>query len=99
MRYPVTKQRIEVLGGIWMPYGAPCAQYHDLSPYDLAHIEDPKDRDSVERWVHMNFGDFSSIKDFRADFHIDNEHIVHDWKDPDSEFTYVDCIFPAEDSE
>lgn len=51
----------------------------DLSAYDPENIGDPRDCEEVEAWIHRNMGDFSSIIDFRADFHLDDEHVVHDW--------------------
>jgi hypothetical protein len=98
MRYTVTKQRVQVLGGIWWPMGQLCAQERDLSPYDLANIGDVRDRDAVASWIALNSGDFSSIVDFRADFHVGDEHIVHEWSRGDeSECDWSDCMCPAED--
>jgi len=96
MRYTVTRQRIEVIGKIWMP-AATCAMMRDLTSYEMDQIEDPRDRDSVLERIYMLFGDFQSITDFQADFHIGDEHIEHPWSDPESEFTFSDCMFPQED--
>jgi len=96
MRYTVTKQRIDVIGKIWMP-AAMCAQSLDLSSYDMENLGDPKDRASVERWLDTHTGDFQSIADFRADFHVGDTHIVHDWKDEESECIFSDCMYPSEE--
>jgi hypothetical protein len=92
MRYTVTKQRIDVLGYIWMPR-ALCAQSQDLSASDLENIGNVRDRAAVERWVDTHCGDFSSIQDFRADFHVGDEHIVHEWANGEaSEVAFADCV-------
>lgn len=70
MRYTVTKQVIEVLGNIWMP-GVEAAQRLELSAYDMANLGNPRNRDDVERWLYTHAGDFQSITDFRADFHVE----------------------------
>ncbi len=98
MRYTVTKQRIQVIGYIWQPGVGMCAAQRDLSDYDMGNIEDLEDRDAVECWVSLNFEDFQSIEDFRADFDIAGKSIVHEWaKGEDSEFAFNDCMYPAED--
>ena len=96
MRYTITKQRVEVIGTIWMP-STTCAQSQDLSAYDLENIEDVRDREAVARWIDTHFGDFQHIKDFRADFHVGDEHVVHEWKDEESELTFNDCMYPSEE--
>lgn len=97
MRYTVTKQRVQVVGYIWMPSHVLCAMQRDLTAYDLENIGDVKDRDSVESWISLNFGDFSSIQDFRADFHVGNAHVVHEWAKGESELAFQDAMFPAEE--
>lgn len=96
MRYTVTKQRIQIVGRLWM--GGTAAMDKDLSAYDLGNIEDPTDRESVADWLATHSGDFQEVIDFRADFDIGDNHIVHEWeKGEDSEMTYGDCMFPSED--
>lgn len=95
MRYTVTKQRLNILGKIWD--GSVAAQVRDLSTYDLNNIGNPRDRDQVEHWICLNCGDFSEIIDFAADFHLGDEHVIHEWADPDNEFLFSDCISPEED--
>ena len=94
MRYTVTQQRINVLGKLWMPNTTAATQLN-LSQYDLDNIENPRDRDSVEQWLTSHSGDFSQVLDFSADFHIGDEHIVHEWaKGADSEYRFLDCMYP-----
>jgi hypothetical protein len=98
MRYTVTKQRLDVLGRLWMP-NAIAATSLNLSSYDLENIEDPQDRESVEQWLMTHSGGFSQVLDFRADFHIGDEHIVHEWsKGEDSEMAFNDCMYPVEEN-
>src|SRR5438128_7390123 len=97
MRYTVTKQRVQVIGTIWMPTSATYAQSLDLSAYELENIGDVQDRDAVARWIDTHFGDFQYIKDFRADFHVGDEHVVHEWQDEESELACNDCMFASED--
>jgi hypothetical protein len=64
----------------------------------MGNIEDPKDRDAVEHWVMLNFGDFQSIEDFHADFTIDGKDIIHEWaKGEESELAYMAAMYPSED--
>ena len=107
IRYTVTKQRIKVLGRIWWPYGAVAAIQRELSTYDLENLTsgqrgqlatgDPRDRDDVEAWVHTHCGDFSQVIDFRADFHLGDEQVVHDWSREESECEFTDCMYPMEE--
>lgn len=98
MRYTITKQRIQIIGHIWWPSGAVCAQELDLSGYDLANIPDPRNRDDVSQWIDRNSGDFSNVVDFRADFHIGDGNVVHEWaKGEDSEMAFCDAMYPVED--
>ena len=92
MRYTITKQRIQVIGTIWMP-STTAAQVYDLSAYDLENLGDPTDRAAVARWLDMHAGDFQRVTDFRADFHLGDTHVVHDWRDDASELTFNDCMF------
>jgi hypothetical protein len=96
MRYTVTRQVIQVIGAIWQ-HGFTCAQERNLSDYEMASIENPRDRYSVASWIDTHFGDFQHIQDFRADFHLGNENVVHEWKSEESECTFNDRMYPAED--
>lgn len=95
MRYTITRQRIAVIGSIWQP-GVTAAQVHDLTAFDLENIGDVRDRDAVARWIDAHCGDFQNIKDFRADFHIGDENVIHEWSREDSEPIYNDCMYPGE---
>jgi hypothetical protein len=92
MRYTVTKQAIQILGRLWMP-GVEAATDKTLDEYDMGNIEDVRDRDSVLNWLGANSGDFSAIIDFRADFHVGDEHIVHEWADEENEFKFSSYMF------
>lgn len=93
MRYTVTRQMVWVIGYIWQPGVGICAQDRALSSYDLENIGNPESRGDVEQWITTHFGDFQSIEDFRADFHIGDRHIVHEWeKGEESECAYSDCM-------
>lgn len=88
MKLTIERNWIEVIGTIWMP-AATCAQRIDLTRYDIENIGEPT-RDNVELWLTMHSGDFQHVQDFRA---IVGETVI-DWNNPDSEFTYNDCMFP-----
>ncbi len=96
MRFTITKQRIQVIGTIWMP-SATCAQVRDLTAFEVEQLGDVRNRAAVSQWIDMHFGDFQSITDFRADFHVGDENVVHEWQNEGSELTYSDCMFPAEE--
>ena len=95
MRYTITRQRLAVVGSIWQP-GVTAAQVHDLTPLDLEHIGNLKDREAVARWIDTHCGDFSAVRDFRADFHIGDEHVIHEWENDESELIFNDCMYPEE---
>ena len=96
MRYVVTKQLVQYVGRIWMP-AVVCAQEKDLTAHDMSNLGDPRNRDDVERWLLLHSGDFQSIDDFRADFEVDGENVVHEWKHEESEWTFSDCMYPSDD--
>jgi hypothetical protein len=101
-RYIVRKSYIDVIGGIWWPMGATCAMHKDLSNYDVENIraygEGVIDRDSVEHWLMLNSGDFSSVQDFRASIEDGDQTIDLDWAEgEESDCTFSDCMWPAED--
>lgn len=95
MRYTVTKQVIDIVGRMWA--GSTAATRLTLSDYDMSNLGDPYSRKDVENWVALNSGDFSSITDFRADFHVGDENIVHEWSEEENEIAFADCMFPSED--
>jgi len=91
MKFTVERNWIEVIGPIWMP-PVTCAKRIDLDAYDIENIGEPT-RDNVEQWLCTHAGDFQYVADFRA---IVGETEIP-WKDEESEFTYHDCMYPAED--
>jgi len=90
VRYTVTEQRVDVLGELWM--GGQAATTIRLSPYDLENLGDAADRDAVESWLAKHSGDFASVTDFRADFHLGDTHVVHEWEKEDSEGDFGACM-------
>lgn len=103
MRYTVNKSVIDVLGEIWMPYGAKCAMRKDLSDYDLRNIRGRGNgritRRACEEWLALNSGDFSRVIDFRVDISEPGKKtIVYDWeRGEESECDFSDCMYPSED--
>lgn len=93
MRYTVTSQLVQFIGFIWQGGVGPCAQAKKLTAQDLESIGDVRNREAVADWIYSHSGDFQNIEDFRADFHIGNEHIVHEWKEEDSEAAYNACMY------
>ena len=97
MRISYTKNIIQVIGKIWMPQIMAAMEY-TLTDSDLRRYGIDKEnctREQIEEnWLYTNTGDFSSIEDFRIDF--GSNHVI-EWKKPDSELTYNDCMFPSDD--
>ena len=94
MRVTYTLNRIEVLGHIWQPGIGPCATSRDLSAYDVENAKDEDGRltrESVQRWIDLNMGDFSEVIDFSADFG-DNE-FVSDWEDQEHGYEFVSAMY------
>jgi hypothetical protein len=65
---------------------------YKLTAHDLESIGELT-RENAEQWLMTHSGDFQSIKDFRVDI----GEFESDWSDPESEPTYNDCMFPADD--
>lgn len=85
---------INVLGKIWMPR-VTAAQYISLRQYDIDNMQDEDGnitRDSIEDWLCIHAGDFSSIIDFHADIETDKGNILIDWANEDSDMIYGDCM-------
>lgn len=93
-RYTVEHNYVDVVGGIWMPYGAKCAMRYDLTRHDVESIG-PFTCENVAEWLTTHSGDFSSLDDFRATV----GDVWIEWEDPDSEYVFNDCMYPelAED--
>jgi len=99
MRYVVRKSIVEVVGEIWMPYGTVCATTYTLSGYDVENCRNDNGqitRDSVERWVGMHSGDFSSVRDFRASLEDGDETVDIPWASEEGELAFVDCTASVE---
>jgi hypothetical protein len=98
MRNPLASAgALHYIGAIWQPGFDHCAQSRELTAYDVENSRAYGDgnitRDAVEHWLALNSGDFRGVDDFRG--HV--EGVEFDWTDPESELTYCDAMFPAED--
>ena len=95
-RYTVRKSYIDVVGKIWMPHTTASMRY-PVSSYDLENMRDDDGqitRDSVEHWLMLNSGDFSSVEDFSASLEVGDDTIDFPWVHEESELAYVDYLFP-----
>lgn len=92
MRYLVERNFVQVIGTIWMP-AATCAMEYPLTAADVETIGLPLTRENVAEWLTTHSGDFQSIEDFRAT--IGDEWC--EWEHEESELTFNDCMFPAEE--
>lgn len=95
MKYTVRKSIIHIVGGIWWPMGAICSMTKTLSSYDVENCRDEDGqitRESVARWVRLNSGDFSSVKDFWASIEDGDKTVEFDWATEDGEMAYYDSI-------
>jgi hypothetical protein len=63
---------------------------------DLDEMERPITRDVVADWLGTHSGDFASITDFWASIEDGENTIEIPWEHEESQFTYSDCMFPAE---
>ena len=91
MRQMVEKNFVQVLGCIWMPYGAKATYEYPLSAYDIENIKEFT-RENVASWLAKNAGDFSSITDFYAT--TGDKEIP--WQSEDNELTYQDITYPLD---
>lgn len=99
MRYTVRKSVVQVVGTIWMPMTTAATEY-TLTGYDVENARDDDGkitRDSVQRWLDTHAGDFSAVKDFYASIEDGDDTIEIPWASEDSEFAYIDCVYPSED--
>jgi hypothetical protein len=99
-RYIVRRSFIDIVGGIWWPYGATCSLRKDLSQYDIDNMRDEDGeitRESVEQWVCLNSGDFSSILDFSASIEDGDRTIDLEWATEDGETAYLDTLGGGDD--
>jgi hypothetical protein len=91
----MTTGRIDVIGTIWMP-AVTAATSYTLSSYDIENMrgDDGKiARREIQAWLDTHAGDFQSIEDFDATI----EDARYGWANEESEFTFMDCMFPNED--
>ena len=97
MRYMVERNFVQVIGRIWQPGIGDCAMEYPLDAHGVEEIRGYGNgeitRDAVERWVCFHAGDFQEVKDFRCS--IGDLEIP--WKTEESEFTFSDCMYPAEE--
>ena len=96
MRYAVETCKVQLIGPIWWPIGAICAQEKTLSDHDLENVGEWT-RDNVEHWLSLHSGDFQYVQDFRADFSREGEDWVSEWADEESEFLFCDAMNHFED--
>jgi hypothetical protein len=94
MRRLIVQSVIQVIGGIWMPYGARAAMEYKIRIEDLNKDDDESWRDAVERWTTTHCGDFSSVDDFYAELELDTGTVKIPWsKGEDSELAFSECMF------
>jgi hypothetical protein len=102
MRYMVRKSIVQVIGGIWWPYGATCAMQYELDGYQVENATDENGkvtRESVQRWIDTNTGDFSTVIDWTASIELadGSDTVELPWTDEESEFTFNDAMYGSED--
>lgn len=97
MRYTVVTNRIEVIGGIWWPYGATAAYQYAPSTDDLRDDDGNVTRESVQGWLNTHAGDFSSITDFYANVAVGEDDVELPWADDESEMIWTVCMFGEDD--
>lgn len=97
MRYMVERNFVQMIGPIWMPAVTSAME----KPLDARDVETIRgygngeiNREAVERWVCFNSGDFQWVEDFRASI----GELEIPWKNEESEFTYSDIMYPAEEA-
>lgn len=100
MRYVIRRSFVIVLGRIWWPMGAVCSLEKTLSAYDVENMRDCEDgvitRDSVDRWVSMNSGDFSEIVDWSASIEDGDSTLDFPWSSEENEIAYLDTMCDEE---
>ena len=79
---------VQVLGGIWAPYGAECAMEYPVPPNLFPTLT----REAVESYVHRIAGDFSSVTDFRMEVRGE----VIEWADEENEWKWCDAMYGSE---
>ena len=90
----MTIYRLDILGGIWWPYGAPGATTVEYTAED--------DEDALEK-VDTRTGDFSSVDGFRlarrgvCDRGFLGWFTVRDWETEELEDTWLDLMYGEDD--
>lgn len=96
MKYTVAINKINVLGYIWMPH-ALCAQVLKPTAYDRENMRDDAGkitRESVQRWLDTNAGDFSHIVDFAVSL---DEELESDFTSEENEMAWRDAMYGSEE--
>lgn len=93
MKYTVRKSVVEIVGRIWLP-PVVCNQTRTLSDYDVENCRDEAGnitRESVERWVFTNCGDFQEVIDFAASIEDGPETVNIAWASEAGEEAFIGC--------
>jgi hypothetical protein len=80
--------------------GAVCSLRKTLTDYDLRNMTDDDGhitRESVERWVMLNSGDFSEIIDWSGSLEVGDQTIEFPWEHEESEEQYADTLASVDD--
>ena len=99
MRYTRVYNEIRVIGKIWVPCTT-CAMAYRPSDHDVENMKNEEGsltRELIERWISLHSGDFQSIEDFCADIAQGDNDVVFDWANEESEYTYLNCVYPQEE--
>ena len=100
MKYMVRTSYVDVLGGIWLPYGAVCSLRKPLDRFDVDNMRDDDGkitRESVKFWVMLHSSDFSGVIDFSASIEDGEQTIDLPWSSEETELQYLNTIDGAED--
>lgn len=88
---------VNVIGPIWWPVGEFCAQTIELTNHDIENMRGDDDgkiaRCDIEDWLSTHAGDFQYASDFEAGI----GNALYGWKDPESEWTFADCVYGGEE--
>lgn len=99
MKITIRKSLVRVIGRIWMPAGI-CAMEYQLNAYQVENAKDDQGRitrESLDRWLSTNSGDFQSVTDFWASIEVGDQTVEIPWANEDSECEFSDCTCPAQD--
>lgn len=99
MKITIRKSVVRVIGRIWMP-AAVCAMEYQLNAYQVENAKDDQGRitrESLDRWLSTNSGDFQSVTDFWASIEVGDQTVEIPWANEDSECEFWDCTCPAQD--